>query len=129
MTDTAPTPPAVTPSSIPPAGSRLTAKPIDANGLPTTAGVNGAAWVVSDPAGAVAQSPSADGLSVDLVPNAGIVGDVSAVWNATDANGNAILDPGTGAAPAYSGAVVPGNAVSATVEVTDIPAADAAPAT
>lgn len=127
MTDVPPTPGPV-PNEIPPLGVLITAAPLDANGVATTQGVNSPSFVLNDVSVVFTLTPSSDGLSATLVPNAGIEGSATVTWNAADPNGNPLLDPSTGAAPVYLAAVSPGNAVSATLSATPIEAPAPPPA-
>ncbi len=103
-------------------GEAIAVVALAADGQPTTDDINGPTLVVNDPSGVFVWTDNGDGLGGTLVPNAGVYGEASVTWNATDVNGAPILDPSTGAAPVYVGTrTAPARpAVSATLEGTPL---------
>ena len=109
-------------SEIAPTGELLTVVALGADGQPTTENIDNPAFSLDDPSGVFTFTPAADNLSATLTPNPDVFGIAIVGWNATDINGNALLDPATGLAPAYEATVTapPNPAVSATFTATPI---------
>ena len=110
--------PVPTPAAIPAPGVILAVVGTDEAGLPSLAGLTSPSLTCDDAAGVFAFTGNSDQLGATLIPNAGVEGTAVITFTAGTTLADGSAGPQVNAV--YVAAVVAGNAVSVTIEATNI---------